>query len=138
MKSTQGNDEMAEVEKKVLRKRWSRAIQKGHSPGPLNQERADMIFKAYFNNKMTILFCILQKRKPEPDSLASLKAVIFLEDLYHHMLCPEYQKTHGRVFQWLKLFFKRFPYVKPLQKRKAVEYLGIVYTLFGMKLKINI
>ncbi len=102
----------------------------------LCEESARDIFRAYFNNKMTVILLLLQKRRVEPDSYSAMRAVIFFDDLYHHMLQGEYQLSHGRVFQWLKLFFKRFPYVKPLQKRKAIEYLKIVYRLFGMQLSL--
>ena len=103
----------------------------------LCEESARDIFRAYFNNKMTVILLLLQKRRVEPDSYSAMRAVIFFDDLYHHMLPNAYQQSHGRVFQWLKLFFKRFPYVKPLQKRKALEYLKIIYQLFGMKLNVT-
>ena len=103
----------------------------------LCEESARDIFRAYFNNKMTVILLLLQKRRVEPDSYSAMRAVIFFDDLYHHMLPNAYQLSHGRVFQWLKLFFKRFPYVKPLQKRKALEYLKIIYQLFGMKLNVT-
>ena len=104
---------------------------------PLCDQSARDIFKAYFNNKMTVILLLLQKRRVEPDSYSAMRAVIFFDDLYHHMLSREYQKDYRRVFQWLRLFFKRFPYVKPVQKSKAAEYLKIVYQLFGMELRVG-
>lgn len=105
---------------------------------PQDPASAGLLFKGFFNNKMTIILLMLQKKKIAPDSLMSLKAVTFFEDLYHHMLPSKFQTSHRRVFQWLTLFFRRFPYVKPVQKRKAIEYLGLVYQMFGLKLDLNI
>lgn len=105
---------------------------------PLGKEETRDLFVAYFNNKMTIILFMLQRRMPGTGALAALKAQIFLEDLYHHMLRAEYQECYGRVFQWLGIFFMRYPNVKPVQKRKAIEYLGLVYQMFGLKLDLNI
>ncbi len=103
----------------------------------LNDESARDIFKAYFNNKMTVILLLLQKRRVEPDSYSSLRAVLFFDDLYHHMLPSEYQRDYGKAFKWLRLFFKRFPYVKVSQRKKALVYMQIVYQLFGMELKLK-
>lgn len=132
------DEDMVKLEKSVMRKRWTPKNLPKPKYQPLSKEGVRELYTAYFNNKMTIIFLMLQKKNPCPDSVTSLKAVIFLEDLYHHMLRAEYQQKYARVFQWLRLFFKRFPYVKPVQKRKAIEYLGIVYELFGFKLNLNI
>ena len=105
---------------------------------PLGKEETRELFVAYFNNKMTIILLMLQRRVPGTGALAALKAQIFLEDLYHHLLRSEYQQCYGRVFQWLRIFFMRFPNVKPVQKRKAIEYLGLVYRMFGLKLDLSI
>jgi hypothetical protein len=105
---------------------------------PLGKEETRDLFVAYFNNKMTIILLMLQRRMPGTGALAALKAQIFLDDLYHHMLRSEYQQHYGRVFQWLGIFFMRFPNVKPVQKRKAIAYLGLVFRMFGLKLDPNI
>jgi len=105
---------------------------------PLTNELARDVFKAYFNNKMTVILLLLQKRKVEPDSYGALKAVLFFDDLYHHMLPSAYQRDYAKAFLWLKLFFRRFPYVKTAQRRKALAYMKIVYQLFGMELRLNL
>ncbi len=135
---TQIRETQEALEKEMLRERWiPRNLPKPRFRA-LGKEETKDLFQAYFNNKMTIILLMLQKRNPTPDSLASLKAGVFLEDLYHHMLRSEYQQKYGRVFKWLRHFFRRFPYVKPVQKRKAIEYLGLVYQMFGFKLKLSI
>lgn len=103
----------------------------------LNDQSARDIFKAYFNNKMTVILLLLQKRRVEPDSYGSLRAVLFFDDLYHHMLSSAHQRDYRNAFKWLRLFFKRFPYVKMLQRKKALAYMKIVYQLFGMELKLK-
>ena len=105
---------------------------------PLGKEETRDLFVAYFNNKMTLILLMLQRRTPGMGALAALKARIFLDDLYHHMLRTEYQQCYRRVFQWLVIFFIRYPDVKPVQKRKAIEYIKIVYRLFGLELNLNI
>lgn len=104
----------------------------------LSEETADKILKAYFNNKMTTILLMLQRRDPAIDSVTSMKAVIFFDDLFHHMLRQDDQYTYHRVFKWLRLFFKRFPYVKPVQKRKAIAYIKLVYAVMGLEFKLNI
>jgi hypothetical protein len=129
--------DLEKMEKDMKRKRWIPKLAPVDTE-PLDDETACHLLKAYFNNKMTVILLMLQTKRPRTDSLASLKAVIFLEDLYHHMLRKNGQERFERVFQWLRLFFKRFPYVKPVQKRKAIEYIQVVYRLFGMGLELNI
>lgn len=109
-----------------------------HPFKPLDEKKACHLFKAYFNNKMTVFLLLIQRRRPEPDSLTAMKAVIFFDDLYRHLLPPEYQLRYARLFQWLTLFFRRFPYVKPAQKKKAIDSLRILYRLFGLELQITI
>lgn len=103
----------------------------------LNDQSARDIFKAYFNNKMTVILLLLQKRRVEPDSYSSLRAVLFFDDLYHHMLSSTHQRDYGKAFKWLCLFFKRFPYVKASQRKKVLAYMKIVYQLFGMELRLK-
>ena len=139
MNDTRNNQEIEKIEKEIFRKRVIPKISKKQvSYQPLDEETACNLFKAYFNNKMTVILLLLQKRKAEPDSLAAMKAVIFFDDLFHHMLKAEFQQSYHRVFQWLRLFFKRFPYVKPIQKRKAMEYIRVVYQLFGINFNARI
>lgn len=76
---------------------------------PLSEEGARELLKAYFNNKMTSILFLLQKRHPKPDSLTLLKAVVFFDDLYRHMLHAGAQREYGRSFQWLILFSAGFP-----------------------------
>ena len=133
------NESLKRIAGAVCKKRYiPRLREPREAVRPLDDESACTLFKGYFNNKMTTFLLLVQRQRPEPDSLLSMKAVIFFDDLYHHMLRARFQKDYHRVFAWLKLFFKRFPYVKPVQKRKAIEYLGLVYRLFGLSLKINI
>lgn len=105
---------------------------------PLGEESALILFQGYFNNKMTVILLRLQKRNPEPDSLLSMKAVLFLDDLYRHMLKSDLQKDYRRVFVWLKKFFSQYPHVKPSQKRKAYEYIKLIYSIFGLELKLEL
>ncbi|OGW79680.1 MAG: hypothetical protein A2Z83_00405 [Omnitrophica bacterium GWA2_52_8] len=118
---------------RIPRKSWN-----AENCPPLGDEGAWTLFKAYFNNKMTGILFLLQSPRPASDSTGNLKAILFIQDIYHHMLCGEAQRRYVRLFQWLHLFFLRYPEIKPMQRRKAVEYIGILYKLFGMELKINI
>lgn len=105
------------------------------SPSLLDKDESiGTLFNAYFNNKMTAILLMLQRGTSRADVAVSFKAIIFLDDLYHHLIRHEYQTSHARVFQWLKIFFKKYPHVKPLQIRKAVEFIGVVYGLLGLKL----
>lgn len=101
-------------------------------------ESPAQLFKAYFNNKMTVILLMLQRQKHDPDSLGAMKAVIFMDDIYHHLIKSEYQQRYRKVFKWLCMFFRRFPYVKPVQKRKAIEYIKIVYEMMGIKWTLKI
>lgn len=105
---------------------------------PIGEESAGSLFKAYFQNKVAVILLLLQMKRPVADSLGSMKAVIFFDDLYRHLLASRYQRDYARIFKWLKLFFKRFPYVKPVQKRKAIEYIKVIYQLFGFEWKLRI
>jgi|GEM_PF-1863241 len=105
---------------------------------PLGEESALTLFQGYFNNKMTVMLLRLQKRNPEPDSLLSMKAVLFLDDLYRHMLKSDLQHDYKWVFIWLKKFFSQYPYVTPTQRRKAYEYIKLIYRLFGLELKLEL
>ena len=139
MKEIKTDGELERLEKQI---RKERLIPEIKSPAAsfkaLDEETACNIFKAYFNNKMTVILFLLQKRMHEQELLTTLRAEIFFDDLFHHMLKREYQKKYHRVFQWLKLFFRRFPYVKPVQKRKAIEYVSLVYRLMGIQFNLNI
>ena len=141
MSGIKTDQDLAKLEKEIGRKRLIPNLKDPEgerSYKTLGDETACNMFKAYFNNKMTIFLLLVQKKKLEPDILTALKAEIFFDDLFHHMLKSEYQNKYHRVFQWLKLFFRRFPYVKPVQKRKALEYINLIYRLFGMQFKLNI
>lgn len=105
---------------------------------PLGEESALTLFQGYFNNKMTVMLLRLQKRNAEPDAQMSLRAVIFLDDLYRHMLKSELQRNYRRIFIWLKKFYNAYPNVKPDQKRKAYEYIKLVYKIFGLELKLEL
>lgn len=105
---------------------------------PLGEETALTLFKGYFNNKMTVILLRLQKRNAAPDALMSLKAGIFLDDLYHHMLKADLQKDYRRVFIWLKKFYNAYPNVKPSQRRKAYGYIKLLYEVFGLELKLQL
>lgn len=104
----------------------------------LSQEKVASLFTAYFNNKMTLLLLMLQKKRAQPDTLSSMRAVIFLDDLYRHMLRPSQQAQYARIFQWLMLFYRRYPHVKPAQTQRAGEYLRLLYKLFGFEIKMDI
>lgn len=139
MKEIKTDDEFEKLEEQIQRKRLIPEI-KGSSASfkALDEETACNIFKAYFNNKMTVILFLLQKKRHEQELLTTLRAEIFFDDLFHHMLKSEYQKKYQRVFQWLKLFFRRFPFVKPVQKRKAIEYISLAYRLVGIQFNLNI
>lgn len=139
MNEIKTDQDLARLEKEITRKRLIPNRIGTETPfTALEEETACTIFKAYFNNKMTVALFLLQKKTHEQELLAALRTQIFFDDLFHHMLKREYQKKYHRVFQWLKLFFRRFPYVKPVQKRKAIEYIGLVYRLVGIQFNLNI
>lgn len=100
----------------------------------ITEKTAFELFQGYFNNKMAVILLLIQQDNPGIDSMMTLRISNFLDDIYHHMLLPDFHRKYRRIFQWLKVFFNRFPFVTPLQRKKAVQYIRAVYALFGLEL----
>lgn len=93
------------------------------------------LFRAYFNNKMTILIflCYAVRHVPAAEHMNSVYG--FLDDLYHHMLEGDVQKQYRRKFIWLKGFLRKLPNVRPSQRVKAIQLIKSLYDVFGIELK---
>ena len=102
--------------------------------GLFNGESVSELLYAYFHNKVTVIVFMIERGFLGVDGKAPFKAMILFDDIYTDLIKLEHQTSHARIFQWLKLFFLRFPKAKAIQKRKAIEYIRIVYGLFGLKL----
>lgn len=107
-------------------------------PGPANDEKVSRLFRAYFNNKMTLLVFLIQSKtlKPSPHLLDEIFR--FLNDLYHHMLTGANQERHRHVFEWLKAFFQTLPDASQDQRVQAREFVRSLYDAIGMDLKSDL
>jgi len=96
------------------------------------------LFKAYFNNKMTVLIflCYAVRHTPEEKHINSVYC--FLDDLYRHMLEESLQRQYRRKFIWLRGFLQRLPDVRTAQRARALELIRSLYDVFGINLKNEI
>ena len=104
----------------------------------LEEQWLGQLFKAFFNNKMTVLIFLIQAKQHIPEARAVNGACCFLDDLYHHMLADSKQKRYRRVFLWLKRFVQKLPNVKASQRGRALDFVGAVYEVFGINPKSEI
>jgi hypothetical protein len=96
------------------------------------------LFRGYFNNKMTLLFLLVQLKNMKPNIRSVESVTTFLSDLYRHMLAGETQERYRLIFKWLMLFFRKLPDVSLGQRDKAKGFIRVIYDVFGLRLKPNI
>lgn len=103
--------------------------------GIRDESSLGLLFKAYFNNKMTVLIflCCAVRHTPEEKNMNGIYG--FLDDLYHHMMEGDVQRRYRRKLIWLKGFLRKLPNVRPLQRLKAIELIRSFYDVFGIELK---
>ena len=104
----------------------------------LEEQLLGRLFKAYFNNKMTLLIFLIQAKQHKPEARAVNGACCFLDDLYRHMLADSNQKRYRRVFLWLRRFVQKLPNVKALQRNRALDFVKALYQVFGINPKSEI
>lgn len=92
------------------------------------------LFKAYFNNRMTVLLMMIEHPEISRDVLSVERQKFFLKDLYHHLLPSPCPVKYRRAFQWLFRFLDAFPKVSPWRIYLAIEMVGIIYDAFGLEL----
>jgi len=104
----------------------------------VNDHVISQLFRAYFNNKMTLLIFLIQAKtmKPSPHLLEEISR--FLEDLFHHMLDHETQGRYQHAFEWLNIFFRELPEVSQAQRSRAIGLIRDLYQVMGINLKTGI
>lgn len=105
---------------------------------PEKLDNLELLFWAYFNNKMMILLMMIENPLLIKNSVSVDKQKIFLHDLYHHFLPPGMEQKYHRAFRWLHLFLDRYPDVSAGLIRRAIRMIGIIYEGFGLKLEKSI
>ena len=112
----------------------------GHQerPSAMDESSLGRLFKAYFNNKMTVLIflCSAVHHKPEEKHVNSI--CCFLDDIYRHMLVAPLQRQYRRKFIWLRGFFQKLPCVRTSQRAKAINLIQSLCDVFGINLKKNL
>lgn len=104
----------------------------------VDEHRISELFQGYINNKMTLLFFLIQTKNFGRNPKLAESSSRFLEDIYHHMLSAGPQKEHRWVFKWLKIFFRKLPNVSVAQRDKAKDFVLCVYDAMGLYLKTRI
>ncbi len=90
------------------------------------------LFKAFFNNKMTILIFLCRSDFYTPTAAGLNSVCHFLDDLYRHMLDGHAQRQYRRKFIWIKGFFRKLPSVRPSQRTTALRMISSLYDCFGI------
>ena len=111
------------------------AIQ-GHSErqSAMGEQHLSMLFRGYFNNKMTLLVFLIQTKRYRLEGRSAQLACGFLDDMYRHMLPEGLQRQYRLVFVWLKKFFMKLPDVSLEQRSKASRFIFSLYDAFGINL----
>lgn len=113
-----------------------RALRERHLA--LEEQLLGQLFKSFFNNKMTILIFLIQVKQHKPEAGGVNGVCCFLDDLYRHMLVDSNQKRYRRVFVWLKKFVQKLPNVKTSQRDRALDFVRVLYEVFGIHPKTEI
>lgn len=105
------------------------------SAGAMENPSLARLFKAFFNNKMTVLIflCYSVRHAPAEAHLNSISC--FLDDLYRHMLEGDIQRRYRRKFIWLKGFIRKLPDVRLSQRGTALQLIQSLYNIFGIELR---
>jgi len=97
-------------------------------------EALEHLFWSFFHNKMMMLLMMIEHPYLSRQSLSVEKQKIFLHDLYHHFLPRGSAPVYHRAFRWLHLFLDRFPDNGPRRIHRAIEMVGLIYEVFGIRL----
>jgi hypothetical protein len=108
------------------------------SSGPVSDGTISQLFRAYFNNKMTLLIFLIQAKTLKLNSQTVEEITRFLDDIFHHMLTDEAQRQYQETFESLKSFFRVLPDVSQEQRDLAKELIRDIYQAVGIDLKANI
>jgi hypothetical protein len=108
------------------------------SSGPVNDGTISQLFRAYFNNKMTLLIFLIQAKTLKLNSQTVEEITRFLDDIFHHMLTGEAQRQYQETFESLKSFFRILPDVSQEQRDLARELIRNIYQAVGIDLKADI
>ena len=92
------------------------------------------LFKAYFNNKMTILLMMIEHPLIARSVLSVEKQKVFLHDLYHHFLPQNVPMKYHHAFRWLNGFLNWYPEVSPKQIHTAIKMIALIYEALGFRL----
>lgn len=143
---------MIEEKLNILEKKEKNAIKKSiKKTHPVREsERADRIsdgirenlalvrlFKAFFNNKMTVLIFLCRSGFYTPTEASLSGICYFLDDLYRHMLDGNVQRQYRRKFMWFKGFLRKLPYVRPSQRNTALRLIHSLYDCFGISFPLE-
>ena len=104
----------------------------------LEEQLLGQLFKAYFNNKMTVLIFLIQAKQYNPEARAVNGVCCFLDVLYRYMLADSKRMRYRRVFLWLKRFVQKLPNVKVSQRGRALDFVRALYDVFGIYPKSEI
>lgn len=92
------------------------------------------LFRAYFNNRMSILLMMIEHPEISRHVLSVERQRFFLSDLYHHFLPPRCDLKYRHAFEWLFRFLEAYPDVAPRRIYRAIGMVGWVYEAFGLEL----
>jgi hypothetical protein len=108
------------------------------SSGLASDGTISQLFRAYFNNKMTLLIFLIQAKTLKLNSQTVEEISRFLDDIFHHMLIGEAQRQYQEAFEFLKSFFRALPDVSQEQRDLAKEFIRDLYQAVGIDLKADI
>ena len=117
---------------------WKRVADAPSWDFTIDEAKFRYLFTGYFNNKMTVLLFLTQRRKGAPSVELIGKMRNLLNDLYYHMLEERSQKRYRLAFKWLMLFLKKLPDVNRRQRNKARKLIRVLYHAFGVNLNTEI
>ena len=87
-------------------------------------------YKAWVNNKIMILSLIISTDKVRNQDVL-LRNEFFLEELEHHFMGIDVDKSVWRAFSYLKKYLKKFPHSSLRQRHIAIEMLALIYQELG-------
>ncbi len=99
------------------------------------QENLEALFKAYFNNKMTVFLMMIENPALVKNPSVIEKQKIFLTDIYRHFLSGAFCRRYGRAFRWLLVFLEIYPHWTQNRRRAAVRMAGRIYESLGIQFR---
>ena len=90
------------------------------------------LFRGWFNNHMTIVLLALQNpRLRTSETIYRIR--FFLQDIEHHFVDSHAPKSTRDSFRYLKRYFCIYPVVTESHCRRAIEMVGRIYQVLGLK-----